>query len=153
MATNIPQQPDKHPMRWLDSDQGASGVLLAAHRLIQLESSVKKSLPSSLTRQISVTGFEQGVLEITTYNSAQTAKLRQMKKTICERMMRDGWNVKDVKLRISAATAPGTKPPERPKQLRPLQSEDLDHFEALVSALKPGQLADSVLALLKRHKG
>jgi len=151
MATHDDRQPDKHPMRWLGSDQGAAGVLMVAHRLIQLEASIRKVLPSTLTKQISVSAFEQGVLEITTYNSAQTAKLRQLKTTLCNRLMSDGWNVKDVRLRVSATPAPGTPSPATQRLTRPLQTEDLGHFESLALNLKPGRLAEAVNALLKHH--
>ena len=152
MATHDNRQPDKHPMRWLGSDKGASGVLMVAHRLIQIEASIRKVLPSTLTNQISVSAFEQGVLEITTYNSAQTAKLRQLKTTLCNRLMTDGWNVKDVRLRISATPAPGTRAPAAQRLTRPLQTEDLGHFESLAQGLQPGRLSDAVNALLKHHE-
>ncbi len=151
MATNDDRQPDKHPMRWLGQDRDAAGVLVVAHRLIALEASIRKVLPSALTNQISVSAFEQGVLEITTYNSAQTAKLRQLKTTLCNRLMSDGWNIKDVRLRISATPAPGTRAKVPERLTRPLQTEDLDHFESLAQNLKPGRLAEAIKALLKHH--
>lgn len=152
MAMKITQPPQKHPMHWLDGSDTASGMLLMAQRLIQLETSIKRVLPSTLTRHMSITGFDQGILEVTIYNAAQAAKLRQLKNTICERLMRDGWNVKDVKLRISAARPPGQTDPKQPKQLRPLQASDLGHFEALAQGLRPGELANAVARLLRRHQ-
>lgn len=144
---------DRHAIQWLDSDQQASGVLLQAQRLIELEKSLRKVLPSALTHQLAVTRIDNGILEITAYNSAQTAKLRQLKKTICDCLLKDGWNVQEVKIRISASPAPDADRLERPREVQPLTAEDLNHFESLAATLRPGsQLADTVNALLRHHR-
>lgn len=152
MNTHSGDPSKNHAMHWLSVDQSTANVLWQARRLLELEKSLKKAVPGPLAQNVSVIGFHDGLLEVTTYNSAQTAKLRQLKQSICDRMMRDGWNIKDIKLRISAQPAPGSTQSKAKRQTRPLQTDDLQHFETLAKELKPGSLADAVKTLLERHK-
>ncbi|MFW8565190.1 DciA family protein [Orrella sp. 11846] len=144
-------QPDRHPMQWLTANEQSSDLIMAAHRLLALEKHLKKCLPATLAQQVAVTAYEDNTLTLLIYHAAPAAKLRQMTSTLCQAMLRGGWNIKKIEIRM------GTEPKfahqeTMERQARPLDADDLSHFEALQTQLEPGRLSDAIQALIKRHR-
>lgn len=142
----------RQALQWMDHDSRGSSVLLTAQRLLALEQSLQQMLPTNLRQGFAVSELAGQDLTLMTYNTAFAAKIRQLQPRLIEQLKAKGWAVTDIRIRVSAEPrAKDAIPP--PKQARTLDKNDLDHFEQLAQALRPGPLADSVNKLLARHRG
>jgi hypothetical protein len=147
MAKNPPQQ----AMQWMDYDHNTASVLMTAKRLLAIESVISSGLPSGLSKGFCASELRGSEVTLTANNTAFASKLRQLQPRMLEQLNQAGWNVTDIKIRVTAqAPMPTQKSP--PKQARALESSDLKHFETLAGGLRPGPLADAVSKLIKRHK-
>jgi hypothetical protein len=85
-------------------------------------------------------------------SAAFAAKFRQLAPRVTAHVQQAGWNIAEIKLKVQG----GLGLPEVVKPLREartLDQTDLQAFENLRAALRPGPLADAVTKLLKHHQG
>lgn len=135
----------------MDHDSRGSSVLLTAQRLIALEQSLGQLLPVNLRQGFAVSELAGEELTLMTYNTAFAAKIRQFQPRLIEQLKAEGWPVAAIRIRVSAE--PRAKHAMvAQRQARTLDKNDLDHFEQLAQALRPGPLADSVNKLLNHHR-
>jgi len=147
MAKNPPQQ----AMQWMDFDHNTASVLMTAKRLLAIESAIASGLPTGLAKGFSASELRASELTLTANNTAYASKLRQLQTRMLEQLNQAGWNVTEIKIRVTAQSPPPTHQPA-PKEARALDTSDLKHFETLAGGLRPGPLADAVAKLLKHHK-
>lgn len=147
----MPKAHSRQALQWMDSDGQGASVLFTAQRLIALEHSLRQRLPAQLSLGFSVAELSGEELTLMTFNTAFAAKIRQFQPRLIEQLKADGWPVSTIHIRVSAQ--PRAKLDTVPeKQARPLDNNDLGHFQQLAQTLRPGPLADSVNRLLARHR-
>lgn len=139
-----------HALQWAEQGSQTGSVVLAAQRLIALQTVIERALPRAMQTGFAVAGISANELTILANNAALAAKLRQMQPSIVKEAELAGWKIDSLKIKV--ATRPNTPPVTKyAKQARPLDQTDLDHFEALSENLDAGPLADAVRRLLSRH--
>lgn len=136
---------------WLGHDQQAAGVLATARRHMLIRQAAIGILPEGLGDACRIAKLDGPCLTIAVPNAAHAAKLRQLAPRLAEALTRQGWNIKEIKVRIQADVS-GPAPYVPPaKEAIPLDGEALQAFTALHEQLQPGPLAEAVARLLKHH--
>ncbi|MCD8504821.1 MAG: DUF721 domain-containing protein [Burkholderiaceae bacterium] len=140
-----------HALEWAEHGQNSGAVLLTAQRLLALQQAISKQLPAVMRQGFAVAQVKGTELTLIADHAALAAKLRQLQPTLLRSVQAAGWNADSLKIKV--ATRPNIPPSaSNPKQARPLDMADLNHFESLRSQVQAGPLADAITRLLAHHK-
>ena len=121
-----------------------------AQNLLQAEVVVRKALPPVLAHGCRVANIDRHCITLAVPGAAHATRLRQLTPTLLRALTAHGWNLTEVEIRIQAAL--GAQSAERPsRQVRPLDRDALNCFEALHENVPPGPLADAIGRLLRHH--
>jgi len=108
-------------------------------------------LPEGLRDACQVINVDGPCLTLAVPNAAHASKLRQLAPRLAETLMRAGWNIVEVKVRIHAGLADPPSYVAPPKEAVALDDQALQAFTHLREHLQPGPLADAVTRLITHH--
>jgi len=135
---------------WLGRDQRYGTILATVQQLMQVQRVVCQMLPGAMGAACQVARMDTNSMTLTVPSAAHAAKLRQMGPAILRRLMREGWAVTDLHVKITMQARSRDQTPTRHGV--PLGPQGLQAFSDLASTLQPGPLADAVQRLLAHHR-
>lgn len=138
-------------IEWLGTDRHGANVLTMARNLLTLERALKTALPPGLAEACHVARLEDQRLTVAVPSAAYAARLRQLAPRTVAQLVRSGWNLTEIQVRVQASLLQSRTKKPMPKQSNPLDSEGLEAFRSLQENLRPGPLADAVARLVARH--
>jgi hypothetical protein len=97
--------------------------------------------------QCEVLAFEQGVLLLSAPNTALAAKLKQQVPKLQEALLKRGWQINNVRLRVHMMKAAEIKPETRSLSL---SSAAVDAFDSLSQTLEANKQNAPLIAALQR---
>lgn len=138
-------------IEWLGTDRHGANVLTMARNLLTLERALKTALPSGLAEACHVARLEDQRLTVAVPSAAYAARLRQLAPRTVAQLVRSGWNLTEIQVRVQASLLQSRMKKPLPKQSIPLDNKGLEAFRSLQENLRPGPLADAVARLIARH--
>lgn len=132
---------------FLDSADGAGGVLAHARRLLRLAHLYQEIAPAHLCQASRLVNYKSGIVVIHAANGATAAKLRQMTATLADGFSRRGVECSGVLVKVQA---PESHAPARPPEQKPLSGQTFRTLGDLRDALPDSELRQAVDALIRR---
>ncbi|WP_051378045.1 hypothetical protein [Derxia gummosa] len=143
---------------WLSDIDGLGPMLPSVDRLISLQTAVDRFCRA---RRMGAVWVRETVgialkprLLLVVGMQAQAAKLKNAAPSLLEHLRLEGWNFHDVQVRVKygvgdPAWGPAPEHPPKPG----LKPEQVEGWERLAGELDDGPLRDSVLRLVRHHRG
>lgn len=129
-----------------------AALLPAARRMAGLEQDCRNLLPQLLGDWLAVVQFEGGQLVLALPNAALAAKLKQQLPRLKDELLKRGWQVDGIRLKIKIGRVVDKPPP--PKQLelpRKAMSALAELRESLENTPRNQALKAAIGAMLSRH--
>jgi hypothetical protein len=130
-----------------------AALLPAAARMADLQKDCKETLPA-MFETCSLSQFESGQLIILTPNAAIAAKLKQQLPKLQDALLKRGWQINSIRLKVQVKRTlekpPATKPLKLPVQAVSALAE-LDR--ALENSPRNEALKAAIETMVRRHRG
>lgn len=137
---------------FLRSNSTMAALLPALARMGTLQQSVAAALPAMFAA-CQILHFEAGVLVMSAPNAALAARLKQQLPRLQDRLLKDGWQVNSIRIKVQVGR---TEPPSAPKRVLELTEDALSSFAELSSNLardpRSQGLKDAIDAMLQRRE-
>ena len=137
---------------FLRSNSTMAALLPALARMGTLQQSVAAALPAMFAA-CQILHFEAGVLVMSAPNAALAARLKQQLPRLQDRLLKDGWQVNSIRIKVQVGR---TEPPPAPKRVLELTEDALSSFAELSSNLardpRSQGLKDAIDAMLQRRE-
>ncbi|WP_102663287.1 MULTISPECIES: DciA family protein [Herbaspirillum] len=138
---------------FLRSNSTMAALLPALARMGTLQQSVAASLPAMFAA-CQILQFEAGVLVMSAPNAALAARLKQQTPRLQDRLLKDGWQVNSIRIKVQVGK---TAPPPPPKRVLELTEGALSSFAELSSTLasdpRSQGLKEAIDAMIRRRDG
>lgn len=131
---------------FLRRDHKLSALLPAVERMVSLQRDCAAALPAMFVH-CDILAFEQGELLLSTPSAALAAKLKQQLPKLQESLMRRGWQINNIRLRVQMMKAAEIKEQMRALSLSPAA---VDAFDQLSHTLEPSKQNTELIAALQR---
>lgn len=131
---------------FLRRDHKLSALLPAVERMVLLQRDCAAALPAMFVH-CNILAFEQGELLLSTPSAALAAKLKQQLPKLQESLMRRGWQINNIRLRVQMMKAAEIKEQMRALSLPPAA---VDAFDQLSHTLEPSKQNTALIAALQR---
>ncbi|MRV73042.1 hypothetical protein GJ700_15130 [Duganella sp. FT92W] len=131
---------------FLKRDNKLAALLPAVERMASLQQDCAATLPAMFS-QCDVLAFEQGVLLLSAPNTALAAKLKQQVPKLQDALLKRGWQINNVRLRVQMMKAVEIKPETRPLSL---STAAVDAFDSLSQTLEQSKQNAPLIAALQR---
>ena len=128
--------PSRNLGTYLNQPGGISALIPQAQRLLELRRILAKLIPDSLARSCSIANYKQGEIVIFAAHSTAAAKLKLMRPTLVEQLLKRGVEVTGIEVAVQPPGLP-TEVHEKSAKLSPSAESSLAGLEA--------QLPDSTL--------
>jgi hypothetical protein len=117
-----------------------------------LQQSVAANLPAMFAA-CQILQFEAGVLVMSAPNAALAARLKQQTPRLQDRLLKDGWQVNSIRIKVQVGRM---APPPPPKRVLELTENALSSFAELSSTLardpRSQGLKDAIDAMIRRRQ-
>ncbi|WP_354565233.1 DciA family protein [Herbaspirillum seropedicae] len=137
---------------FLRSNSTMAALLPALARMGTLQQSVAAALPAMFAA-CQILHFEAGVLVMSAPNAALAARLKQQLPRLQDRLLKDGWQVNSIRIKVQVGRI---EPPPAPKRVLELTEDALSSFAELSSNLardpRSQGLKDAIDAMLQRRE-
>ena len=137
---------------FLRSNSTMAALLPALALMGTLQQSVAAALPA-MVAACQILHFEAGVLVMSAPNAALAARLKQQLPRLQDRLLKDGWQVNSIRIKVQVGR---TEPPPAPKRVLELTEDALSSFAELSSNLardpRSQGLKDAIDAMLQRRE-
>ncbi|GAB2867464.1 hypothetical protein GCM10027277_40640 [Pseudoduganella ginsengisoli] len=130
---------------FLRRDNRLAALLPAVERMASLQQDCAAVLPAMFSH-CEVLAFEQGVLLLSAPNTALAAKLKQQTPKLQEALLKRGWQINNIKLRVQMMKAADIKPEPVSLSLSPAAVEA---FDTLSQTLEQNKQNAPLIAALK----
>jgi hypothetical protein len=142
-------------MEFLRKDSATGGLLPAAERLIQLQQDLNLLLPNGVAAACEAHVSGDGILMIRASSSALAGKLRQMTPSLQTGLVRRGWKVNAIQVRVqplnSASNSMTYDNSAKPPKVAVMTPRALESWNGLVAELDDSPLQQAVKKLLRHH--
>lgn len=138
-------------MEFLRAHDKLAALMPLASRMAALQKDCATALPAMFA-QCAVLQFEAGQLVIAVPNTALAARLKQQLPKFQDELLRRGWQVTAIRLKVQVAKVPEKS---RTSAKNPLSSNALTAFEKLNASLDDSprnQSLKAALSALTRHQ-
>ncbi|WP_252717191.1 DciA family protein [Herbaspirillum sp. B65] len=129
-----------------------AALLPALARMGTLQQSVAANLPAMFAA-CQILQFEAGVLVMSAPNAALAARLKQQTPRLQDRLLKDGWQVNSIRIKVQVGRM---APPPPPKRVLELTENALSSFAELSSTLardpRSQGLKDAIDAMIRRRQ-
>ncbi len=152
MRSPPPQRPAS-VMDFLHRHDGAAALLPAAERIVRLEADLLGAMPASLRADCTVTDFDGAEVTVRVSSASVAAKLRQTLPRLRETLVRRGWQVDGIRLRIRPRPKHEAEPaPWKSPTTPSIPAAGVDAFEVLGDTLDDTPLRAAVDRLVRRRR-
>ena len=137
---------------FLQSNSTMAALLPALARMGRLQQSVAAALPAMFSA-CQILQFEAGVLIVSAPNAAMAARLKQQAPRLQDRLLKDGWQVNSIRIKVQVGQ---TVPPPPPKRVVELTENALSSFAELSTELardpRSQGLKEAIDSMLRRRR-
>ena len=123
-----------------------ASLLPAVTRMAKLQTDCARVLPDAF-KSCQIVSFEAGVLVLSVPNASVGAKLKQQVPKLKASLLKDGWNIDDVRLKVQMMKAMSTPPVEKRQLVIP--EVGVESFEELSRTLEPSKQNETLIAALR----
>lgn len=130
---------------FLKRDQRLAALMPAVQRMVALQKDCATVLPA-MFRQCEILAFEDAQLVLSTPNAAVAAKLKQQLPKLQDALLKRGWQVSAIRLKVQMMKAAEIKEQMRSLSLPP---RAVDAFDELSGALEQTAQNDTLIKALR----
>lgn len=140
-----------HPQNlgtFLTQSDGIAALMPQAKRLLDLRGILAALLPEPLAQSCSIANYKQGKIVIFAANSAIAAKLKLLRPTLCEQLLKRGVEVTGMEVQVQPPQS-ANEVIEKSAQLGTAAAESLDRLSA---QLPDSELKTAIRRLARRGR-
>ncbi|MES2257812.1 MAG: DciA family protein [Pseudomonadota bacterium] len=130
---------------FLKRNERMAAMLPAIQRMVALQQDCAQTLPAMFS-QCEILAFEEGQLTLSTPNAAVAAKLKQQLPKLQDMLLKKGWQISHIRLKVQMMKAAEIKEQMASLSLSP---KAVDAFAELSDALEPSAQNETLIRALR----